>query len=375
MPTRFTSRHALVGLVLVTLLVACGARTSLLGSPFSASAGAACGDGVRDPGEACDDGNTNDADACRSDCALAVCGDGVVAQGIEACDGAPVEGSPCRADCTVVTCGDGLLDPGEVCDDGNTDDGDACPSRCLPAICGDGFVHTGFEECDLGPANADALAYEVLQAGIGTPVLPLVRGGDVVAFYDYRSASSHTGLEALGASRLYLYVEPTSGELSLVTHHGIDLAVSGQEQPEATMGAGFAGLPSGTYVSVADDRADEFQLDSASSARGAWGFHRNTDGGVLSGLPLPGNFHIIVTVGAHQAIDRWEYVDGDLTPLDLAFDEATHIVVRSDPSACRTDCTVPVCGDGRVDAGEVCDDGNELDGDGCSGACDAWGGG
>ena len=30
----------------------------------------------------------------------------------------------------------------------------------------------------------------------------------------------------------------------------------------------------------------------------------------------------------------------------------------------------PVCGDGKVEAGEACDDGNELDGDGCSSGCE-----
>jgi len=39
--------------------------------------------------------------------------------------------------------------------------------------------------------------------------------------------------------------------------------------------------------------------------------------------------------------------------------------------ACRTDCSRPYCGDGVVDQGEECDDGSDDDGDGCSAAC-AW---
>ena len=39
------------------------------------------------------------------------------------------------------------------------------------------------------------------------------------------------------------------------------------------------------------------------------------------------------------------------------------------PSLCRTDCTVPVCGEGVLDGGEVCDDGNTNDGDGCAADC------
>ena len=37
---------------------------------------------------------------------------------------------------------------------------------------------------------------------------------------------------------------------------------------------------------------------------------------------------------------------------------------------CRNDCTEPACGDGFVQPGEDCDDGNESDdGNGCSGTC------
>jgi len=45
----------------------------------------------------------------------------------------------------------------------------------------------------------------------------------------------------------------------------------------------------------------------------------------------------------------------------------------SAPNACRTNCTQPVCGDGVADDlhGEVCDDGGQVDDDGCSADCKA----
>jgi cysteine-rich repeat protein len=44
---------------------------------------------------------------------------------------------------------------------------------------------------------------------------------------------------------------------------------------------------------------------------------------------------------------------------------------NSDTAAdmCRTNCTLPICGDNVVDANETCDDGNTLDGDGCPSSC------
>ena len=40
-----------------------------------------------------------------------------------------------------------------------------------------------------------------------------------------------------------------------------------------------------------------------------------------------------------------------------------------DGDGCSNMCTVDVCGDGTVQDGESCDDGNQADGDGCSSAC------
>jgi cysteine-rich repeat protein len=42
----------------------------------------------------------------------------------------------------------------------------------------------------------------------------------------------------------------------------------------------------------------------------------------------------------------------------------------TEPGACRSDCTLPRCGDLVVDGDESCDDGNSVDGDGCT-ACKA----
>jgi cysteine-rich repeat protein len=39
-------------------------------------------------------------------------------------------------------------------------------------------------------------------------------------------------------------------------------------------------------------------------------------------------------------------------------------------TVCRFDCSgPPICGDGATDPGELCDDGNTMDGDGCSSIC------
>lgn len=362
--------RGLAALALVGLAAACGARSSLVapeaerGDPF-------CGDGLVDPGEACDDHNDVATDACVPGCLFARCGDGIVRAFVEACDdGNLVSGDGCTASCALPSCGNGIVEPGEVCDDGNGVDTDDCPSRCLPAICGDGFVHAGLEACDGGAANADSPAFLLLQGALARPVLPITRPMPLVSFYDYSSASAHTGFEEPGASKLFLYRDlAPGGLLGLVTIHGVDKNTSGQEQPPARVQMGFFGLPEGTFVAVVDDGKGEFSLLDPATAQGDWTFDNNTDGAALSGLPSPGAWVVDVVPGFLQGIERWEWVDESGETIVLDRTTTARIVALGAPSVCRLDCTIPRCGDGILDAGEVCDDGNVVSFDGCAADC------
>jgi cysteine-rich repeat protein len=228
-------------------------------------------------------------------------------------------------------------------------------------------VHAGVEACDDGPANGGHPAFLLTQGDLARPVAPIARAESVAAFYDYHSASSHTGFEAARASRLYLYRDEQSGALGLVVHHGID-AIGAGEQPKSEVAMAFTGLPGSTTIAVSDDE-DELTQTSPSTALGAWKFHDNTDGGAFSGLPLPGAWTIDVDPDFEQGIDTWAYVDADGSLVALEPSTPAHLTAFADPGACRTDCTIPRCGDGLLDGGELCDDGNTVDGDGCPADC------
>ncbi len=367
---------------------------------------ARCGDGVVQRGvEACDDGNAVETDACRSTCVAARCGDGVTWAGVEQCDDANADdGDACLSTCVQARCGDGVLQRGvEQCDDGNTDDTDACVGACVPARCGDGFVQAGVEpcddgnandddacdnhcrlpvcgdgkkagaeQCDLGAANGDTPAFRITQPSgtrIGTDAL--VRRGTVQQFYAYSSASSHTGLEKVGESRIYLYADANTGLLSLVTTHGIDYDSSGQSQPSSTVQMDITGLPAGVTVQVADDTSSEFYLGppGTGTAFGRWSFNLNSDGGALGFLPFPGHWRITVTPRFTAGITTWGWVKHDSARIPLVMTEPITIEALDTATECRSDCTVPRCGDGIFDAGEVCDDGNTVGGDGCAADC------
>ena len=410
------------------VIAACGSRTGLDANPRSGGGGPLCRNGVLDPGEACDDGNAIDTDACRADCERATCGDGVVWAGVEACDDHnTVDGDGCPANCGPITCGDGVVQPPEGCDDGNLDNGDACLSSCVPAFCGDGFVHQGVEacddantlttddcvacqpprcgdgftwagheqcddgntvdddlcqndcklpvcgdgklagaeQCDQGAANTDRPAFQVSQPS--TPAFgtnALVQKKSAAVFYNYYSASSHTGFEASGESRTYMYIDGNSGRLSLFVTHGQDNA-----QPSAKVDMNITGIPPGFAVDIADDSPSEFFASGPTSVAGRWTFDANSDGGVIGGLPFPGTWKIVIAPTFTKGISSWGFVLANLSRVGLKLNEAVTIQAFDSAGTCRTTCTVPRCGDGVLDGGEVCDDGNTVSGDGCSSDC------
>jgi cysteine-rich repeat protein len=366
----------------------------------SACRKATCGDGFVEQGvEQCDDGNGVDTDGCRNDCTLPFCGDGVTSQGEECDDGNTSNTDACVA-CHLARCGDGFVQAGvEQCDDGNTSDTDACPSTCLKATCGDGFVEAGVEQCDdgnsvdgdgchnncslpgcgdgtldpteqcdLGGANADRPALQLTQGTLVTAVPPLDNAQSAFTFYNYFSSSGHTGFEQVNRAEIFFYRNTGNSALSLLLEQGIDFDTSMVSQPNGHTILDLGGLPMSTAVVLSDDTG-ELVKPTSTSAHGDWTFNNNSDGGVIAGFPLPGNWTVTVNAQFIQGISGWVYVKKDGTPVALQLGAPVVLQAFDSPSMCRTNCTVPKCGDGILDGGEVCDDGNNVGGDGCAADC------
>jgi cysteine-rich repeat protein len=239
-----------------------------------------------------------------------------------------------------------------------------------PPVCGDGVLDPG-ESCDLAAGNEDRPAFRITQGTTQMDVVPIDRAATATAFYNLFSASSHTGFEALNGSRVMLYRDLGTGILSLVMHHGIDQNTSGQRQPNSQVTFLWSGLPATSVVALSDDTSELF-LTSTTTAQGNWRFNNNTDGGIISGLSVPGSWSVTLSPTFVSGITEFDWVNGNGSLVPLSLTGNVTISAFDSPAKCRLNCTVPRCGDGVLDGGEVCDDGNNTSGDGCAANCKSF---
>ncbi len=269
------------------------------------------------------------------------CGNGMI-DGTEECDTFDLNGQTCddfgfsggtlscssdctldKSHCVAPTCGDNLIDPGEQCD-GTEHGGQSCGSlgyigggtlQCKPdctfdtsecSSCGDGMVQAG-EECDGTDLNG-----------------------------------------ATCASRGY-----SAGTLACNTLCGFD-------ESGCTMAS------CGNGVRDSSEDCDGSDL----------GGHNCIDQGFYGGTLACSDGCTFDTSGCTDCgdgtIEGSEQCDGS------AFGSATCVSegFTTGTLACNADCTIDtsgcttsMCGNGTVESGEGCDDGNAVDGDGCSMGC------
>ena len=365
----------------------CGANPNTQGTPTNPDSrcSASCGDGLLALGaERCDDGNRLAQDGCNPSCLIeygyacdgppgvvgpnghcrAVCGDGQLARGAETCDdGNAVSGDGCSATCQVTPgwactdrapgsgspaspdsvcsagCGDGQVAEGrERCDDGNLASGDGCGPSCFieygwaclgppggvghcSSVCGDGQLAKLAEACD----DANTLAGDgcsptcAVEPGWACSERPPGSGG------------------------------PANPDSACTTTCGDGIPVAGREACDD------GGLVAGDGCSPECQPERGWECDPACSPIAC--------GDGVRALPS-------------EACDDGNTVDGDGCRADCEVEDGfvcTHTALDGDGEP-DTDCE-SVCGDGKRLGTELCDDGNEVSGDGCAGCGieDGWG--
>ena len=306
----------------------------------------ACGDDIIDSGEECDDGpfNADTADACRTTCVVPACMDGIVDSGEECDDANDVEDDGCSNICRVPGCRDGVLQAGEECDDGNDIPDDGCSNECLLPQCGDGVVN-GEEECDDGDDDdTNGCRNDCLLPTCGDGVVSDFLRDEHIEAPIVTGPTGATGHVCDDGGSCFGSTDGTTCDVfdnGSAPEHGICQALGYERCVSVTWGGGpgdsDAEMPHAynweciDYVCGPSDST--YDRDNCSSVE------------MLRSIQCYGGF------------------SEDCDEGDANSDE---------PGAtCRTDCTLPRCGDGvwEEELGEECDDGNDVEDDGCSNLC------
>ncbi len=248
-------------------------------------------------------------------------------------------------------CGDGITNGVDECDDGNLNDADGCSNRCqLSDGCGDGNLDAG-EECDddnvtPGDGCSSTCVFGDIACGAGeTPVV--VRNLVSVPVPDDTGSADGSIISTINV--------PSAGlvrrVITMVNATSTDLA-------DFDM---FLTSPYGTQRTLAEDRTGTAYSATLFSDSGAAAITTGTN-------PYTGTWRSSMTLsdaagfGNQTAQGNWGLRISD----DLTTDTGTlnnwALALCIDPAA------TTVCGNGFVEPGETCDDGNAVAGDGC-GAC------
>jgi len=314
-----------------------------------------CGNGQVEGGEQCDDGNSDHTDGCV-ECWHPRCGDGHTHSGVEQCDdGNSVHDDACSNWCVANTCSDSVQNQGEA----GVDCGGPC-AVCRTGTCSDGIQNQGEAGIDCGGGACAVCG----QAGAA------VQLAEINVPYSGHSYSSTINNEAVGtywargqldSSACWLLTHQASvgewmqfdlgtvkpvGGVVVQPRPGNDERVLAYKVKVSTDGTNFQDV----------DNSDSFTgngLNDDSQARA---------NGYFSSLYMAQ----YVRIEPLLWYKRMSMRAGLLLLAETCSDGLQN------QGEAGVDCGGPCgacCGNGLVDAGEQCDDGNSVDTDSCSNAC------
>jgi hypothetical protein len=175
---------------------------------------------------------------------------------------------------------------------------------------------------EFAPTNESIFVIE--QANLSEVVVPIPTAETGASFYDYSSASSHTGFEEPHKSKFMLHKDTSTGDLALIIHHNIDRDASGIPTGLGRVDFDLEGVPPSGFVPQSDDpfhawdppRGEEFSLFYP-GMEGHWYYGDNTDGGVLDGLPTDENWSITINPMYWDNINGWKFHSGEGAAYEL----------------------------------------------------------
>jgi cysteine-rich repeat protein len=280
---------------------------------------------------------------------------------------------------TPVVCGNGAVEIGEQCDDTNTTAGDGCGATCqIEVVCGDGVLQPT-EHCDdmntmagdgcSATCQVEGASTEVEPNEDGTPSL----GGSGIDGNDFGATNADTNGAITMNTTIAAALDPDGDEdVFKITNTGA--ATVELHLDVWNPGPGYhIGMPCGTSVDTAMHVRDAAGTSLASND------DRDGANDRCSTLryALPAGATVYAHVSAYDdevgiptyalVVQFVPIVCGDNT---VALSEECDDGNTMNGDGCSSTCTVEViCGDGVLHTPEQCDDGNTMNGDGCNATC------
>lgn len=283
-----------------------------------------CGDGHVTGAESCDDGNGTAGDGCSASCQVeSLCGNGVFDASSETCDdGNTTDGDGCSATCqTEGTCGNGAVEGSEGCDDGNSMSSDGCNAACAVEI---GYTCTGSPSvCTMGGGGSGgtcAAPGTVTLTAMGNDLVGTATGDTTNATNGVAEAACDGDVAGGGKDNIWTFTTTDVRDVMIVLSSSDDFDAGVRMMTTAC----------DTSTEVIDQIGDDGCSDS----------YFGGDVEILGYVNLPAGTYYVSVDG---------YTDQDAGTYEL-----------------QITASVPGCGDGSLGNLEFCDDGNMVDGDGCS---------
>lgn len=319
-----------------------GANNGKLGSTCSLTCqNISCGNGVIEQGEECDDGSENNqiGKRCNAKCKLNFCGDGDTLAGVEQCDKGTSDSLTCDADCTFAVCGDGHWNRAahEDCDDGaaNGTVDSMCDLLCRLKGCGNGIVEPG-EQCDPGAPGRDSLT-----CNSDCTISVCGDGHENREAHEVCDDGPNNGNPCDYNDQTCLRCNSTC-------------------TAKVSPGGPFCGDAQVNGTTQHPEVCDQGPLNGTQCAYGD-----------TTCLSNPNALCNADCSGFAGALHGPYCGDGMAQPPFEECDPGGNTLTPANNSACDSDCTFPVCGDGHVNsaAGETCDDRNSSACGTCSADC------
>jgi cysteine-rich repeat protein len=251
-------------------------------------------------------------------------------------------------------CGNSVVEAGEACDDGNAVNTDACTNACALPSCGD-TICSASESCSSCASDCGTCSGRSIASNLEAETFDAMLGLQYEATTDV-GGGQNAGWIAAGDYVQWNINVPTTGSYTVTSRSATWAATSLQVVLDGTVAATLS-LPA-TYT-------------GAGSQYQTWGSFTSSAFNMTAGL----HTLRVAFTGANQNLN-WIKVNTVGMPVcgngALETGEACDDGNTTNTDACTNACAAARCGDAIVRTGvEACDDGNTTNTDACTNACAA----